>query len=468
MSKLELKKIIVPQKLQETSWATFFSDINIELVDNSISEFDKATTCKISDCMIPDVLVLKNAQIKYLLKSYFNAIEKFNIFEELSASKQELLSFKIHDSLNGGSFIDAVTIEAYKYKNSFNHIRNFLNGIFAYADKQEFHPIEINYGNTPSGFALQVTIHSQGFELSESLINATNFVEVTELQNKTYYNISALWFNEKSLKDIHFYFKKIKFDLKNNEENITKQAFVPSLKAYTQMEQQMLRMKDLLYKMKEQLKEQKQNTSSAEFSESENPELANKVKLLILENQQLQDEKKYINARLQLANRKLQIMDSNLDKREELVRPNFELEKEIELLKKTNEELTEKLSLAVNSQDTSSLDLEIAKLNEIKLIYETKMKEQVTEIKKGESRIKIMTSQIEGLVKKLTAPATGAKTNENHAKQLEHASKRVADVTLEYNEKKKEILQVKQENSKLLGQIYELEKRIAFLEKKVA
>jgi len=41
----------------------------------------------------------------------------------------------------------------------------------------------------------------------------------------------------------------------------------------------------------------------------------------------------------------------------------------------------------------------------------------------------------------------------------------VAEVTKEFNDKKKEVIQVKQENEKLLGKIAELEKKILFLRK---
>jgi len=102
-----------------------------------------------------------------------------------------------------------------------------------------------------------------------------------------------------------------------------------------QMEQQLLRMKDLLYKMKEQLHAQKVHYEAALANAGgAHPGSHDRTAELEAENKKLQDEKKQINARLQLANRKLQIMDNNLDKREELVRAsNPDQEQEIELLK---------------------------------------------------------------------------------------------------------------------------------------
>jgi chromosome segregation ATPase len=166
-------------------------------------------------------------------------------------------------------------------------------------------------------------------------------------------------------------------------------------------------------------------------------------------------------------------MDNKLESR-----ANPELENELEALKKQNKELEEKLNSkpAATGMDPQK-ELEFLKLTEIKALYENKMKEQVAEIKKLEARVKVLTTQIESLVKKLTtAPAAGGaspaaaitpgKTNDNHAKQLEHASNRVAEVTREFNDKKKEVIQVKQENAKLNSQIYELLKKIQYYEKK--
>jgi peptidoglycan hydrolase CwlO-like protein len=96
------------------------------------------------------------------------------------------------------------------------------------------------------------------------------------------------------------------------------------------------------------------------------------------------------------------------------------------------------------------------------------MKEQAAEIKKLDGRVKILATQLQGTLSKLSAPTAVGKTSDNHAKQLEHASNRVAEVTKEFNDKKKEVIMAKQENAKLLGKIYELEKKIQHYDKKAA
>lgn len=414
--------------------------------------------------------------------------------------------------------------------------------------EQDYGPIEIAYGHTSAGFMVQASVTAKKFQFDKNFRRVTNFLDVTEYKKKSQFVVSALWFKAAELSDLHYYFYKEQNEHKNvnlndanimpafDTENITYNPnfsqdnssvrvsgtsgkddgvihikgqkaedngiirikgsgpdapqgnMKVSSKPQTPMEQQLLRMKDLLYKMKEQLHAQKVHyeailDEAALATGSSDPGLENRIVELEAEKNKLQDEKKSINARLQLANRKLQIMDSNLDRSQEVVvRPNLEQEKELEMLRQQNALLETKIAnqekkfnalaaapAPVPVVDTTAKDLEIIKLNEIKVLYENKMKEQVAEIKKHDARVKVLATQLDGALKKLTAgPAVGMKTNDNHAKQLEHASNRVAEVTKDFNDKKKEVIQVKQENEKLAGKIRELEKKLAYFEKKAA
>ena len=564
MSSGGLKKIRVPKELLEASWGTFFQDQGIELEEFTAEEISPDVPYQIVDSFIPENLLLENPQVNNLLKSYFKDGKDFDLVDQYSVQSKELYSIKIHDFLNLGHFIDAIVVEAYKYNFSCNAIRAYLNAGLTYAfkvlhDEKELAPIEIFFGSTEEGFVVQISMPAKKLQFDKNLRRLTSFLDVTEYKKKSQYTVSALWFKDEALKDFHLYLNKIQFVPKNSKDNHTNISAVsdaenipynPALdqgdnrlkfssekteeqitrikgsksagdevfrikgsgadessgnlkvsgSSQAQMEQQMLRMKDLLYKMKEQMHQQKVAFESAQATGvvgAGSPELQSKIEELQLENTKLQDEKKYINARLQLANRKLQILDSSLDRSAEMARSNpapekvNDNEKELELLKQQNSLLAVKLreqderlkaqdekmrALAAakpqaeksSTADGALKDLEIIKLNEIKVLYENKMKEQLAENKKLDGRVKVLATQLDGALKKLTGPASGMKTNENHAKQLEHASNRVAEVTKEYNDKKKEVIQVKQENEKLLGKIAELEKKVLKITQKAA
>jgi hypothetical protein len=561
LSVVGLKKIRVPKEFIEASWGTFFQDQGIELVEVNLEESNPEVPYQIIDSILPEAIdsvnpeknLLLNPQVKNFLKLYFESGKDFDLVENFCASSKELFSIKIHDCLNIGHFIDAIVVEAYKNEFQVNQIRGFLNACLSFSfqvlqNEKELAPMEMTFGCTKDGFAFQLSVTAKNFQFDKNLRRLSSFLNITEYKKKSQYTISALWFKDDALKDLHMFFNKKQYvarsslvnvsnmspvcdaetisfdpgsdakdssvrisDSANNEGDVRisgsksetddvirisgsgANSAVGNMKVSSNksavMEQQMLRMKNLLYKMKEELSQQKIAFETAHAdSNLSSPELHEKISEITLENSKLQDEKKYLTARLQLANRKLQIMDNNLDKTAEFSRPNPEQEKELETFRQQNAVLAVKikyqdeklaeLEAQVNRQeeanaspqavDTVGKDLEITKLNEIKVLYENKMKEQMAENKKLDGRVKVLATQLDGALKKLSAPAPGMKTNENHAKQLEHASNRVAEVTKEYNDKKKEVIQVKQENEKLLGKMAELEKKIARYEKKAA
>lgn len=547
MSSVKLKKILAPRELIEASWGDFFQDQSIEIIDRELDDSNKNEAYQIIDVSLPDKLLLDHGDIHSLLKSYFEAGKDFDVMEVFGSKEKELFSIKINDYLNLGYFIDMIVVEAYKNQFACGPIRSFLNAFLTYTfqvlhTEQEFSPIEIVYGHTEAGFAIKASVSVKNFKFDKNLRRISNFVDITEFKKKSQFVVSALWFKEAELKDLHFYFYKEQFEHKDisSADKVIMPAFesetvnydpqfdhgaladkviksdkankdglitikgspheadsitrikgsgdandngtlkVASTNPRPDIEQQMLRMKDLLFKMKEQLQTQKTHYEAALAKSSSSPVLQNMVSTLTEEKIRLQDENKSLNARLQLTNRKLSIMDNNLDRSQESVRPNPEQSRELESLKEQNAELEAKVAHqaakltsllsapAAPVPDTAAKDLEIAKLTEIKALYENKMKEQIVENKKLDGKVKILATQLDGALKKIAGPPVGMKTNENHAKQLEHASNRVAEVTKEYNDKKKEVIQVKQENEKLLGKIAELEKRITKMEKKAA
>jgi hypothetical protein len=518
-----VKKIHAPEKLKEACWGTFFEDLSIELVSSDLVIDDQQELYQIINASNSEKLLLENEIVNKLLKSYFKAGANFDLIEICCPKKRELFSLKIHNFLNVGYFIDIIIVEAYKNSFPCNEIRSFLNSLFTYLFQflqttKSIEPLEVSYGNSDEEFIVEISIAGKKLEIDKNLYRICNFLDVTEYTKKSNYTMSALWFKNDELKKVRYFFQRTQTALKLVNQNssdikpvfsaeamlydptfkkgdIAKQLVqgskeiggqdtilvkgspvdsttgnikVTSDKVYIQMEQQMLRMKDLLFKMKEQMKVQQINLDTARKATKSDLELLDEVAHLEIENLKLNDEKKYLNARLQLANRKLQIMDTNLDTREGLLRPNPEQEKEIEILKQQKDALEEKLSKVSGMQNLATQNLEFQKLTEIKSLYETKMKEQAAEIKKLDGRVKILATQLQGTLSKLSAPTTVGKTSDNHAKQLEHASNRVAEVTKEFNDKKKEVIMAKQENAKLLGKIYELEKKIQHYDKKAA
>jgi hypothetical protein len=409
-----------------------------------------------------------------------------------------------------------------------------FNSFQAMHTEQDLSPIEVSFGCNDTGFALQISLRANQFKFDRALYLVSNFVDVTEYTKTSQITISALWFKSAELTNLHLYFNKNQISFKGtNLENLQivpvfeneagvydpkleqgkTKIFIAGEKngaedrvhikgsrvdlgddvfrikgtpdkvangdmrvlstAGSPLEQQMYRMKDLLYKMKEKLHNQKISFETTLSERKSDEGLLLRIAEIENENLKIIEEKKYVMTRLQLANRKLQILENNLEKTEVNVRFNPDQENQIELLKQEKQTLEEKLNSNANvPQEMAAKNLEFQKLVEIKVLYENKMKEQLSLIKNLDSRVKLQATQLDGALKKLSGKAAiavvGSKSNENHAKQLEHASNRVAEVTKEVNDKKKEIIMVKQENAKLTGRIFELEKKLILYEKKSA
>jgi hypothetical protein len=228
-------------------------------------------------------------------------------------------------------------------------------------------------------------------------------------------------------------------------------------------------------------------TSFAQSAEQVNAE-----KLIYLEN-----ENKNLHAKIEHANKKLNVINDNIDNKENelLIKKDKELatlkqsvnlaqsliekfknEKnaleqklvtERDIVKKVREDFEAKLK-TLNVADHSKFADELHDLSVDKKALEEKYKLQAIELKKLEQKLKFTTSQLESSQKKKNAPATGQKSNEAYLKQLESANSRLSDATLEIAEKKKEALKLKQENTVLAGKITELERKLNIADKKAA
>lgn len=224
----------------------------------------------------------------------------------------------------------------------------------------------------------------------------------------------------------------------------------------------------------EQLKE--------EYSES--AVFANEEKL-----EKLEAENKSLMARLELANRKINIISDNMNKHDSdaitkkdkeiaTLKSNIQMaqsfmekyknernEFEIKLMEEKEKfiKLRDEKPVAMASTKDQEKDLALSILTSEKKSLEEKFKVQTLELKKMEQKLKFALAQVEENIKKKGASAAGPsnKGNEIHVKQLEKANAELAD-------KKKDIIKFKAENSLLNNKIAELERKLANSEKKAA
>lgn len=223
-----------------------------------------------------------------------------------------------------------------------------------------------------------------------------------------------------------------------------------------------------------------------EFAQS--AEFANEEKL-----EKLQVENKSLLARLELANRKINIISDNMDRQDS----DSALKKDKEIISlKTNmqsaqsviekmksdkseleKQLREEREKVAKLRDEKSSDhkdkameqeILISSLTSDKRSLEDKLKIQNIELKKIEQKMKYVTAQLEEAQKKKGSAAGGLKSNEAYIKQLELANNRLAEASSDLTERKKEIHKLKQENALSNAKITELEKKLANAEKKAA
>lgn len=215
-------------------------------------------------------------------------------------------------------------------------------------------------------------------------------------------------------------------------------------------------------------------------------EFANEEKL-----EKLEVDNKTLQSRLDLANKKVNIISENIssrdaeaqgkrDKEIESVRGNLQLAQSV-----IDDLKNEKLKLEIRaSEDRETIrkfkeekggtkhdeekDGMIQILTADRKALEDKFRAQAIELKKVEQKLKYTLSQLETSNKKKVAANPGQKTAEAYAKQLDQLSSRMAEVSAEVGEKRRETVKLKQENSMMSSKITELEKKLAILDKKVA
>lgn len=211
----------------------------------------------------------------------------------------------------------------------------------------------------------------------------------------------------------------------------------------------------------------------------------------------LKAEKESLESKLELANKKINIMSENMDNKDddaqikkdkevvtlkasirmaqtlierfkmEKIELEAKLDTERALARKYKEEIDQKVKPTLSNHAEADLEKELQTLSQEKKSLEDKNRLQSMELKKLEQKLKFTTSQLEAQLRK-KGPQAAAKSNEAYIKQLETASQRIAEATNELSEKRKEIIKLKQENNVLSGKLSDLERKISSSDKKAA
>lgn len=285
----------------------------------------------------------------------------------------------------------------------------------------------------------------------------------------------------------------------STEINDLKRTLIKSLETARNKEKMTTQLKENFDKIV-QAKDERINSLESRIEElkeeySKSEVYANEEKL-----EKLQVENKSLAARLELANRKINIISDNMNKQDSdaivkkdkeimTLKSNIQMAQSFmekykhernEFESKLNEE-REKLSKfrdekshTVAPVKDNEKDSEVSSLTNEKKGLEEKLKLQSLEIKKMEQKLKFTLAQLEDYQKKKNAPssasATGpnSKGNDANVKKLEKATAQVAEANAEIADKKKDILKLKAENSLLNNKIAELERKLANAEKKAA
>lgn len=230
MINLSTKYILANSEFSQTPLGEFFlglgfkltQDLNEKNIYFAIDDFQFADTkyptlntstldlWKKSDRLYVNVPEF-NPELVKLFENYFNQKDDIDLVERYSKEFKEIYTLKLMDSLNCGYIIDTVVVEAYKHDFKVNEIRNYLNESLKYFYKMSEErgvtlPLDFNYSHDENTFALSISIFIEKFnentnllndiELIKSLVNHTNFCDVTFLVSRGKLTITALWLKQ--------------------------------------------------------------------------------------------------------------------------------------------------------------------------------------------------------------------------------------------------------------------------------
>lgn len=272
-----------------------------------------------------------------------------------------------------------------------------------------------------------------------------------------------------------------------------KAALARSLEACKAKERMLEKVKsdfDHISKVKDQkiiALEQRVEEVRADFARSR--EFANEEKLQLLE-----VDNKSLAARLDLAYKKVNIMNGNLENREAEI--NEKREREFETLKanmqmaqsvierfkqdkldmeqrfQEERETSRKLRESGGNVQSFKVEIEerdnhISSLVAEKKAIEEKFRALGIELKKAEQKLKYSASQLDSSNKKAAA-SPGQKSVESYIKQFEQVTSRFKEATADIADKRKDIVKLKQENTLMQSKLAELEKKLGMADKKAS
>lgn len=256
------KRILISPEQQESQVGAFFRKLDIALcsefiqehlgsylfiVDDYLPELNLLTRLQTKKSINPicindvrgffDENFLNNELIYSLLGTYFSEYRDYDLVDRFTKKNQNVYTLKIQDFLNIGSFTDTIVLDAYKNNFDCDMIRNYLNFAINYAFKTEemnnHHSIEVSYAFNETGFALQILMSANKFDLEkefstknkkfEIFFNGTNYFDVSYFRKKEKLLLSSLWFKEKNLQLFKsFFFSEIdgRFNLKDKKSNL--------------------------------------------------------------------------------------------------------------------------------------------------------------------------------------------------------------------------------------------------------
>lgn len=242
------KKILISQELISTPVGNFFQTIGFGC-DSEVQTDKMDEYCFIVNDYCPDILnipriktdpsktftpdveksvrgsfdqkYIEDVQVQKLLKSFLSNEEEFSLINSYSNSFKNIISIKIHEYLNLGTFIDTVVIDAYKNKFENDLVRKYLNQLFEYAFAQVESQVsgailEMAYSFSDDVFAVELVFNKESFDLKsnfnsqtevfKNLYSKVNYLDVNYFKKRSRLTISSLWLKNQDTKKFKSYF----------------------------------------------------------------------------------------------------------------------------------------------------------------------------------------------------------------------------------------------------------------------
>ncbi len=235
------KCILISAELINSAIGAFYKELDFELhtdynpdvfyefiINDYLPELNQFPRIQIAsemkeECLaqvrgVIDEVVYSNVTGKKLLQSYFNDGQELDIVDRYSREFKNVYTYKIHEYLNIGYFIDSVVIDAYKAQFDIDKLRAYLNILMKFAfrrleQNQNHYPIDLSYSHDGSAFAVQISFSVESFkgkreieELRKDCHPFCNFFDVTYFGKKNRVSISSVSYKDAVMSSTQIYF----------------------------------------------------------------------------------------------------------------------------------------------------------------------------------------------------------------------------------------------------------------------